>query len=204
MFKKFFIDRKYRVPRIWSNRELKKFAHLFSGEVINVSAWKDQDKEGKRYREYFPNAQSYSISNYKAEVMGFQGFDNEFYLDLSQDPDPKYLRRFDVVFNHTTLEHIYNIQKAFANLCSLSRDIVILVVPFLQPMHGDYGDYWRLTPSTVRNLFAENDFTLLYLTFNNQKKASVYIFAIASRNPGKWRPLIGNDFTCVCQKGWGD
>ena len=40
------IDRKFRVPRIWSNKELKKFASLFSGEIINVSGWMDNDKQG--------------------------------------------------------------------------------------------------------------------------------------------------------------
>ena len=42
-----FTDRKFKVPRYWSNEELKKFAHLFKGSVINVSAWKDVDKQGK-------------------------------------------------------------------------------------------------------------------------------------------------------------
>ena len=38
------IDRKFRVARNWSNQEIKRFAPLFSGRVINVSAWNDEDK----------------------------------------------------------------------------------------------------------------------------------------------------------------
>ena len=56
-------DPKYRRARIWSNKELKKIAPKFSGDVINVSGWVDEDKEGKIYREYFVNANTYTISN---------------------------------------------------------------------------------------------------------------------------------------------
>jgi hypothetical protein len=92
-----------------------------------------------------------------------------------------------VVFNHTTLEHIYNFQLAFHNLCLLSRDIVIVVVPFLQEMHaGAYGDYWRFSPQALEKMFARENFDLLHLAFNNQKNTSVYVFALAARDPDRW------------------
>jgi len=116
-----FVDRKYRLPRIWSNQELKKFAHLFSGEIVNVSAWEDKDKEGGHYKNYFINANKYYLTNYKTKARGFQGYENEFYLDLKKDLDKSLINRFDVVFNHTALEHIYDIRKAFRNLCLLSK-----------------------------------------------------------------------------------
>ena len=78
------IDRKRRAPRIWSNKELSKFAGLFKGRVINVSGWKDEDKEGKRYKDYFSNALEYSISNIEG-YMGLSGLDNELYLDLESE-----------------------------------------------------------------------------------------------------------------------
>ncbi len=201
---KLFIDRKYRLPRIWSNEELRRFAHLFSGDIVNVSGWKDKDKEGNFYKDYFVNANNYYISNYKSDAKGFQGFDNEFYLDLTQDLDKKYINRFDVVFNHTTLEHIYDVKKAFKNLCLISKDIIILIVPFLQQMHGDYGDYWRFTPLAIRNLFEANGVRLLYLKFNNHRHASVYIFAIGSKEPEKWKSLINEGFNYECKKTFLD
>ena len=194
-------DRKYRLPRIWSNTELGKFARLFTGDVVNVSGWKDIDKQGGHYRDYFINCSGYYISNYKSEWRGLQGFDNEFFLDLTEDLDERYKKKFEVVFNHTTLEHIYDVKKAFENLCLMSSDIVIVVVPFLQQMHGGYGDYWRFTPLTIKNLFEENGLALLYLTFNNHRSASVYIFAVGSRNPEKWRSRIGNEFSVECRRG---
>ena len=65
------IDRKVRLPRLWSNNELGKFASLFRGDVVNVSAWKDSDKDGKNYEEYFVNAKNYWITNHQTREKGF-------------------------------------------------------------------------------------------------------------------------------------
>lgn len=197
----FFIDRKYALPRIWSNRELEKFAHLFSGRIVNVSAWKDHDKEGKHYKDYFVNAHNYTITNYKKEARGFQGYENEIFVDLER-PIPANLRdRFDVVFNHTVLEHTYDVQIAFSNICAMTTDIVILVIPFLQQMHAAYGDYWRFTPLTIRRAFHENRLSLIYLSYNSHKNASVYIFAIASKKPSKWAHVIRSEFSYIEKQG---
>ncbi len=184
------IDRVFRLPRVWSNRELIKFAHLFTGNVANISGWKDIDKEGKYYREYFFNAKSYQITNFKSEARGFQNLKNEIFLDLTQNIPVELYRKYDVVFNHTVLEHIYEVHTAFKNICEMTRDIAIIVVPFLQEMHADYGDYWRFTPLTMNMLFKENGMDLMYCSFNSHKNASVYLFCIASRQKDKWKTLI--------------
>lgn len=163
---------------------------------MNVSGWKDIDKEGKHYRDYFTNASGYTITNYKAEARGFQGMDNEVFLDLESDLPEQMQGKFDVVFNHTTLEHIYDIHKAFSNLCALSNDVVILVLPFVQQYHSDYGDYWRLTPLAIKRLFEDNGLSLVYQSFNNDKASSVYTFSIASKQPAKWEHHFDWTFTC--------
>ena len=107
------MDRKFRVPRVWSNDELKRFAHMFKGNAVNVSGWQDNDKEGKKYRSYFSNISEYWITNYKSEARGYQGNqENELFLDLEQELDEKMYNKFDVVFNHTVLEHIFEIGRA--------------------------------------------------------------------------------------------
>lgn len=47
---KIYKDKKFRVPRVWSNRELEKFGHLFSGKGVNVSGWKVQRLFFKYFR----------------------------------------------------------------------------------------------------------------------------------------------------------
>lgn len=192
MLKRFLTDRKFRVPREWSNAELAKFAHLFTGSVVNVSAWKDEDKQGRRYKDYFANASSYGITNFKSESRGFQGRDDEIFLDLTVPIPADMHGRFDCVFNHTTLEHIFEIDTAFSNVCNLSRDAVILVVPFLQQMHAEYGDFWRFTPPCLGRLFEKNGLTPIYSSFNNHFMASVYIFMIAVRGPDRWAGKISS------------
>ncbi|MBX6422820.1 class I SAM-dependent methyltransferase [Thermosulfurimonas sp. F29] len=183
-------DRKFRLPRKWSNQELQKFAPLFRGKVINVSAWKDQDKEGRRYKDYFENASEYCISNYYSEFRGFQGnLEKEIFLDLTI-PIPKELEnQFDVVFNHTTLEHIFDVFTAFQNLCRLTKDILIIVVPFLQEQHEDFGDYWRFTPLTLKKLMQQNNLEMIYINYNDTGNTSIYLFAIGSKNPEKWEKI---------------
>lgn len=185
-------DRKFRLPRIWSNDQLKLMCSLFEGKVINVSGWKDEDKQGDRYKDYFLNADEYWISNYKSEAMGFQGdLENELFLDLEKDLDDNLYEKFDVVFSHTVLEHIFDTKKAFANMCKMSRDVVIIVVPFLQEQHADYGDYWRFTPECIHTLFITNEVSIIYINYNDRTNESIYIYAVGAKDPGKWEK-IGN------------
>jgi hypothetical protein len=187
------IDPIHRVPRLWSNAELARIGSLFDGDIVNVSAWRDDDKDGRRYRDYFPRARSYAMTNFRADMRGLQGWDEEIFLDLEQ-PLPNTLQAaFDVVYNHTTLEHIYEFRLAFANLCAMSRDAVILVVPWLQPYHSQYGDYWRFSPKAVARLFAENGYAAARVVWNANAGASVYVFAVGVRDPARWRGVFEFD-----------
>jgi hypothetical protein len=182
-----FVDPVHRVPRLWSNQQLAAVGNLFEGDVVNVSAWQDSDKDGRSYRNYFPRARSYSLTNFEAGKRGYQGLPDEIFLDLEK-PLPDDLKgRFDVVYNHTTLEHVYEFRRAFANLCALSRDAVIIVVPWLQPVHSHYGDYWRFSPMAIARLFEENGYKSARITWNGDKGASVYVFAVGVRDQNKWR-----------------
>jgi hypothetical protein len=183
------IDRKFRLARVWSNNELKKFSSLFSGKVINVSAGENIDKQGSTYDQYFNTADEFWTSNYNpGSYRGYQGKENEILLDLTTPIENKLIGSFDVVFNHTTLEHVFDVFTAFKNLCLLSKDIVIIVVPFAQEQHENEGylDYWRFTPTCIRKLFEVNNYEVLYESANNDFNAATYLFYVASKTPDKW------------------
>jgi hypothetical protein len=182
------IDRQFRIARIWSNREIRKLAPIFTGDIVNVSAWDDRDKEGGYYREYFSNASGYYCTNY-AGTRGYQQRENEYFVDLTRDVPEDLKRRFDVVFNHTTLEHIFDVRTAFRNLCEMTRDIVIIVVPFSQAQHEkeSYRDYWRFTPSCIHELFRENGLEVVYEAESEHRKAAIYLLFVASRKAQKWK-----------------
>ena len=183
------IDNKFRKPRKWSNNELKKFSKNFFGEVINISGWKDSDKENSFYKNYFSNCSNYSISNWSFSERGQENdlHKNEYLIDLEKNLDKKFIGKFEVVFNHTTLEHVFDIFKAFQNLCSLSNDTVIVILPFLQEQHtsSDFGDYWRVTPQAIKKMFEKNNYDLAYINANDHGNASIYIFAIGCSKNSK-------------------
>lgn len=174
-------------PRIWSNRELAKFAALYEGRIVNVSGWNDEDTEGRRYADYFTNKSEYVVSNYGGARGDVRGADIN--LDIQQPLAEELAGSFDVVFNHTTLEHIKDVNQAFDVLCGLSRDSVIVVVPFLQHMHwepGSWEDYWRYSPLALEYLFEQRGLKVVYLSFNDNPVHPIYCFCVATRHPERW------------------
>ena len=183
------IDKSFRLPRIWSNSVLKQIGVCFSGEVVNVSGWDDRDKQGGRYRDYFPRATRYYISNYR----GQRGLDDaanltDFSIDLSGPVEDELHKRFDVVFNHTTLEHVFEMRQAFRNLCDMTRDILIVVVPAVQESHptSSYGDYWRFMPMGLRCLFDENGMEVIYEAANHDRACGNYLLFVGSYKGNQW------------------
>lgn len=178
--------------RRWSNRELARIAPLFKPPIVNVSAWQDSDKEGRHYKDYFPASSEYWITNFGTSQGQLQGRPDEIFLDLEAELPAEQRGRYATVFNHTTLEHIWDFRTAFANLCAMSKDAVIIVLPWLQPHHSDYGDYWRFSPQAVVRLFEEQSMQVLYLSWNNASRESVYVFAVAVRDPDQWAGKFPN------------
>ncbi len=187
---KLLIDRQSRLPRLWSNSVLRQIAPLFSGDAINVSGWDDRDKEGGRYRDYFISVDRYHVSNHAGERgLEDDGGVTDFAIDLEGPLADELVGRFDVVYNHTTLEHILNVSTAIDNLCRMTRDAVIVVVPFAQHLHYNesWGDYWRFTPMALRRLFEQNGLQVVFEAASPAPKAGVYLLLVASRAPEKWR-----------------
>lgn len=185
--------------RTWSNVELRKWAPLFSGDIVNVSGWKDSDKAGNRYSDYFSNQRSYCVSNFEGNRgLAEDGGLTQISLDLARPIPQSLAGKFDCVFNHTVLEHVYDIDIALKNLCDLSKDAVIVVVPFLQCVHfdeGSYLDYWRVTPFALRKLFEENGFSVLYLSHNDNPVENVYLFCVATRNAAAWKARLPGELS---------
>ena len=165
-------------------------APVFGGDVVNVSGGTDQDKQGSHYRDYFSAAASYSITNYGPDTFrGFEGRDGEILLDLEGELSSELHGRFDVALSHTVLEHVFELRRAFRNLCLLTRDVAVVCVPVAQVQHEskDFGDYWRFMPGGLRRLFAENEMTVIYEAVNNDPDAATYLISVGARNPETWK-----------------
>ena len=187
-----FLNKSLVQPRQFSNVILRHYAPAFTGDVINVSGWRDEDQAGFLYRSYFTAATSYVVSNSGEPVKGIGSHADEFEIDLSVPIAADLKNRYDVVFNHTTLEHVFEIKTAFKNLCEMSRDAIILVVPVLQQIHFSegYGDYNRLTTMGIVKSFEENGFETIVLQTNEQEFAPIYCVAIAVRADSKYKHIL--------------
>ena len=173
--------------RKWSNDELRRFSNSLHGEIINVSGWKDEDKEGGFYKDYFINSSSYYISNYgKDKIRGIsKDIKTDFIIDLENEIDKEFKNRFDVVFNHTILEHVSDPTRVFKNLSLMTNNILISVVPFKQKLHfeeGSYGDYFRFSPMAMRKLYKDNGFQILYESFSPPPFIDIYLFYLGYKS----------------------
>jgi hypothetical protein len=160
------------------------------GVIINVSGWKDEDKAGGVYRDYYKEIEQYTISN----IGGLHGMpeykdpkNHWLELDLCKPVSKDLVNRFDVVFNHTVLEHVAEIEIALDNLARMSKDMLVIVVPFSQSMHytGSYSDYLRFTPFYFTESLKKYGYTLLVFDKNQQPFEHIYITMIFSRYPEK-------------------
>jgi len=184
---------KFRKARIWSNDQLKYIAGFVSGDVVNVSGADDFDKQGSFYREYFQNANSYRISNYPDDdYRGMQGLEGEISLDLEKKLAPDLVSKFDVVLSHTVLEHVYDFKLAFHNMSLMTRDLLIVIVPFSQVQHDTNGylDFWRFSPNALRRMCENDSMEVIYEKTNSCCIGASYLFFVASKNPDRWRRMI--------------
>lgn len=182
--------------RKYSNRLLRPYLKHLGGDIINVSGWKDSDREGGRYRDYYGTVSSYTISN----IEGNRGMPETkatdaswIHLDVELPLPPELRQRFDVVFCHTVLEHVLETQVALSNLAELSRDVVIVVIPFSQSVHYSepYLDYVRLTPYYLDKFFRKRGFTTMLCDANEQPFLTTYVTYVASRNSDKHPQFAG-------------
>jgi len=197
------LNRTAQVARYWSNEELQRLSKIVSGDVVNVSGWKDEDKQGRHYREYFHQARSYTVTNYYGES-GFQNAPGELLLNLNTPLRPSLRARFDVVLCHTVLEHVFDVCTAFSNLASMTRDLLIVVVPFCQIQHelASFGDYWRFTPTCLRELYARSGLAVIYESSNEDFACGNYVLFCGSRYPERHRGLLPSYMPLGLQGSW--
>ncbi len=176
-------------PRRWSNDELRRIAPFFEGRILNVSGWRDDDKQGGSYRDYFSHAASYAITNYRGTDDHDDGASDAIFLDL-ETPLPDNMHGIcDLAWTHTVLEHVGNVETAFRNLGALTRDAVLVVVPWIQDEHYTpalYGDYWRFTPMGLRRLMSLAGLEMIHLCANEQPWYPVYLLAVGSKQAQHW------------------
>jgi SAM-dependent methyltransferase len=132
-----------------SNRWLRRHSADVNGAVLSVGSGADLDGEGRRYRDYFAVASSYTTSEYGTG----HGCDRS--LDVTNMPAVA-SESYDAVFCSGVLEHVEDYEAALREMTRILRPggILLLGVPFHQPIHNAPRDFWRFTDQAIRYLLA--------------------------------------------------
>jgi len=136
-----------------SNKWLRKRCADITGSVLSLGSMSDIDCEGSTYRRYFKSASSYLTSDVSDRA--------EIYLDardMKDIPD----RRFNCVFCSGVLEHVDDFMKAVSEIGRVLAPggVLLLGVPFRQPIHSIPDDFWRFTPYGIEYML-KKDFQII-------------------------------------------
>ena len=124
------------------------------GSVIDLGGGKDSG-----YRKIFRG--EYTMTS--ANLDGHETTD--IHCDL-EEPLPIADNVYDGVVMINTLEHIYHCHELVAESFRISKPgaDVVIVVPFLFPVHPSPRDYWRFTHDTLLNMLTETGYTNVEVT----------------------------------------
>jgi SAM-dependent methyltransferase len=137
--------------RLESNRWLRTHCLDVSGAILSIGSGTDEDGEGSRYRDYFPSASSYTTSEVTPE------FEPDLVLDVR---DMKEIAdgAYDCVFCSGVLEHVDDYHKGLSEITRIlkSGGVLLLGVPFRQPLHMAPHDFWRFTEFGIRHMLSQS------------------------------------------------
>ena len=142
----------YSFRRYYLDKLLDKHSDLISGKVLDIGG----KKEGKRG--------SFDITSLNADVI-YLNLDQETNPDLHSNAEniPVGDREFDTVVMTEVLEYVEDANKVMKEVYRVTKDEtnVIISIPFLHPVHGDYWlDRSRLTEQGIKDLSKKSGFTV--------------------------------------------
>ena len=136
--------------RAASNALLRTWCRDITGDVLSIGSATDQDGAGTRYRDYFPQASSYTTS---------EPFATPFcdrVLDVRAMPEVAG-GSFDALFLSGVLEHVDYCHGAVAECQRVLRPggVLLLGLPFKQRLHRVPQDFWRFTEYGISYLLRD-------------------------------------------------
>jgi SAM-dependent methyltransferase len=123
-----------------SDALLAKWCPGINGDVLSIGSQDDRDGRGRRYRDYFRSARSYTTSEVAPRP------DCDLVLDVRAMPEIADAS-YDCVFCSGVLEHVDDCHAAVAEIHRILRPggLFLVGVPFGQRLHCAPMDFWRFT-----------------------------------------------------------
>lgn len=98
-------------------------------------------------------------------------FETRYYPEYDVLEPSSWQDTWDVAVMDQVLEHVKKPWEVFTRLASHVKKAAIITLPYLGPIHPCPDDYWRLTPSAIREL-AGNDWREIEIgTWGNAEAA---------------------------------
>jgi SAM-dependent methyltransferase len=149
-----YLSEKWQSPsyaRKESNKWLHPTCRNIKGDVLSIGSGNDTDNEGDYYRNYFPMATSYTTSEISEE------FECDVTIDVRSMPEIKD-ESYDCVYCSGVLEHVDDYQAGFSEFTRILKagGILLLGVPFHQPIHFGSQDFWRFTEHGIKYLLKDS------------------------------------------------
>jgi SAM-dependent methyltransferase len=94
---------------------------------------------------------------------------------------------FDTIICTQVLEHVFSSQKALDQIYRILAPggVLLLAVPFYGFLHGAPEDYWRFSPSALRQLMARYEYKVSHFeVFGNVYAASMYGLGLGMADVG--------------------
>jgi Methylase involved in ubiquinone/menaquinone biosynthesis len=134
-----------------SNRWLLLQCSDVSGSILSIGSGTDEDGEGKRYKDYFPLASSYTTSEVTPTLKP------DLVLDVRRMPEIGD-ETYDCVFCSGVLEHVDDFRAGLSEITRIIKTggVLLLGLPFRQAIHMAPMDFWRFTEFGIRHLLSES------------------------------------------------
>jgi len=92
------------------------------------------------------------------DVSDYEGADIIF--NLNEDVPNEYVERFDVVYDGGVIEHVFQVNTAFANICKMTK--VGGYIFNHNPVYNYlYNTFWNISPQMFLEFYAANDYLII-------------------------------------------
>ena len=152
---------------------INKYKHLNKTQVTNLNLLKEKiiNKTKFTTQEYFL---SLGFKNYNS--IDINGAYKSYKFDLNKDIVSvyKFNKKYDLVINNGTGEHVFNQHALFLNMHNLTNKngLLLLILPFIDWInHG----FYNFNPIVFADLAASNDYDIVKLSFANRNATEIII-----------------------------
>ena len=150
---------------------IKKYKHLNETQITNLSLLKEKIINKKKFttQEFFI---SLGFKSYNS--IDINGAYESYKFDLNKDivSTYKFNKKYDLVINNGTGEHVFNQHTLFLNMHNLTNEngLMLHILPFIDWInHG----FYNFNPIIFADIAASNNYEIVKLSFANRDATEI-------------------------------